>query len=70
VAVAGDVAGLCANEELAMSVANRAVTNDIKVFMTRILPVTDGSWQAPISRRKVRVSADKKRFVKQSDRRG
>jgi len=53
-----------------MSVANRAVTNDIKVFMTRILPVTDGSWQAPISRRKVRVSVDKKRFVKQSDRRG
>src|SRR5215510_3192131 len=46
VAVAGDVAGLCANEGLAISTANRIVINDVKVFIVRILPVTHRSWQA------------------------
>jgi len=32
-AVAGDVTGLCANEEVAITVANRIVINDVKVFM-------------------------------------
>src|SRR5437667_1903897 len=39
-AVAGDVAGLCANEEIASSVANKIVASDIKIFMGGILPVT------------------------------
>ena len=47
-AVAGDVAGLCANEGVAISTANRIVINDVKVFMMRILPVTRRSWQATI----------------------
>src|SRR6266487_818829 len=42
-AVAGDVAGLCANEEVASSVANRIVIDDINVFMMRILPMTSGA---------------------------
>ena len=32
-AAAGDVAGVCANEEVAITVANRIVINEIKVFM-------------------------------------
>jgi hypothetical protein len=32
-AVAGDVAGLCANEEVAINAANKIVINDINVFM-------------------------------------
>ena len=32
-AAAGDMAGVCANEEVAITVANRIVINDIKVFM-------------------------------------
>src|ERR1051325_4793736 len=42
-AVAGDVAGLCANEGIEISAANRIVINDINVFMTRILAVTSGT---------------------------
>src|SRR6266849_10614756 len=38
--VAGDVAGLCANEEVATKVAKRIVINDMNVFMGGILPVT------------------------------
>ena len=41
----GEVAGLWANEELAMTVANRIVINDVKVFMGRILPVISEEWQ-------------------------
>jgi hypothetical protein len=44
--VAGEVAGLCANEEVANTVANRIVINDMKVFMGRILPVINEEWQA------------------------
>src|SRR5437899_3167761 len=42
-AVAGDVAGLCANEGVAISAANKIVINDINVFMMRILPVMSGA---------------------------
>src|ERR1700757_4115362 len=38
VAVAGDVAGLCANEEAAIDVANTIVASDVKVFMPPNLP--------------------------------
>src|ERR1700756_1268657 len=38
-AVAGDVAGFCANNEVAIDVANKIVISDINVFMGRILPV-------------------------------
>src|SRR6266581_4462630 len=31
-AVAGDVAGLCANEEVAIKAAKRIVTNDMNIF--------------------------------------
>jgi len=34
VATAGDAAGLCANEGVAINVANRIVINGINVFMT------------------------------------
>src|ERR1043166_10211250 len=37
-AVAGDVAGLCVNDEVAISAANKIVTNDINVFMWPISP--------------------------------
>ena len=37
-AVAGDVAGVWANEGIAINVANRIVINEVKVFMVRILP--------------------------------
>src|SRR5947199_10558228 len=33
VAVAGDIAGLCAKEGSAINVANRIVSNDVNVFM-------------------------------------
>src|SRR5438445_2620007 len=39
-AVAGDVAGLCANEEVAIKAAKRIVINDMNIFMGGILPVT------------------------------
>src|ERR1041385_4709791 len=42
-AVAGDVAGLCANERVAISAANRIVINDINLFMARILPAMSGA---------------------------
>jgi len=44
-AVAGDVAGLCANEGVASSVANRIVISELNVFMGGILPVTSDEWQ-------------------------
>jgi hypothetical protein len=47
-AVAGDVAGLCANEEVAITLANRIVINDINIFMEGILPVTSDEWQVTI----------------------
>src|SRR5690348_15634868 len=37
-AVAGDVAGAWANEDIAINVANRIMINEVKVFMMRILP--------------------------------
>ena len=42
VAVAGDVAEVCANEEVA-TVANRIVINDVKVFMVGIMPAISSS---------------------------
>jgi hypothetical protein len=42
VAVAGDVAGLCANEEVAIRAAKTIVINGIMIFMTRMLPVIGG----------------------------
>src|SRR5262249_20170155 len=36
--LAGDVAGLCANEEVASSVANTIVISEVNVFMASILP--------------------------------
>jgi hypothetical protein len=44
-AVAGDVAGLCANEEVVIKVAQRIVINDMNIFMGGILPVTSDEWQ-------------------------
>jgi hypothetical protein len=45
VAVAGDVAGLCANKEAAINVANRIVAKDVNVFIARIMAVTSRQWQ-------------------------
>jgi hypothetical protein len=42
VAVAGDVAGPCANEEVAIRAAKTIVINGIMIFMTRMLPVIGG----------------------------
>ncbi len=38
-AVAGDVASLCANEEVVINVANTTVISEVNVFMGGILPV-------------------------------
>ena len=45
-AVAGDVAGVWANEDIAINVANRIAINEVKVFMVRSLAVIRGDWQA------------------------
>lgn len=39
VATAGDVAGLCANEEIANNVANRIVARDVNAFIKKILSI-------------------------------
>ena len=44
-AAAGDVAGVCANKEVAINVAKRIVINDVKVFMAGMLPAISGEWQ-------------------------
>src|SRR5215831_11847910 len=39
-AVAGEVAGVCANDGFAISIANSMAANDVIVFIVRIVPVT------------------------------
>src|SRR5262245_9792834 len=48
--VAGDVAPLCANEEVAINVAKRIVINDVNVFIEDILPERSDRWQVPNKR--------------------
>src|SRR6476660_5125769 len=55
-AAAGDVAGLCANEEVAIIVANRIVIKDVNVFMRRILPPKYVEWQVPNESGKTKIT--------------
>ena len=55
-AVAGDVAGLCANEEVAIKVAKRIVINDMNIFMGGILPATSDEWQVRNKRANIRMT--------------
>jgi hypothetical protein len=41
-AAGGDVAGVCANKEVASNVARRIVANDVNVFMAGIVPKISG----------------------------
>jgi len=64
------MAEVCANEELAISIANRMAANDVNIFMVRIVPVIDNDWQVTIRLLRFRVSVSKKRFAALFGRRG
>ena len=36
---------VCAKEALVMTIANKIATNEINIFMARIVPVTGDRWQ-------------------------